>query len=139
MAIHEDSEPLSVEHTAVSSTDLVCSPRLIGCIPVFGGARATPDRVERVDAGAQPAALWLAGQVAYDLKLIDAAVPKDLDLHLVLDKYATHKTPAIHQWVSRQRETEYLPSVAGELWPGGSPRRSAMRSSGAQVGTRPSQ
>ena len=27
------------------------------------------------------------------LKLIDAAVPKDLDLHLVLDNYATHKTP----------------------------------------------
>jgi transposase len=33
------------------------------------------------------------------LKLIDAAVPKELDLHLVLDNYATHKTPAIHQWL----------------------------------------
>jgi transposase len=33
------------------------------------------------------------------LKLIDAAVPKDLDLHLVLDNYATRKTPAIHQWL----------------------------------------
>ena len=33
------------------------------------------------------------------LKLIDAAVPKDLDLHLVLDNYATHKTPAIKQWL----------------------------------------
>ena len=33
------------------------------------------------------------------LKLIDAAVPKDLDLHLVLDNYATHKTPAVHQWL----------------------------------------
>jgi transposase len=33
------------------------------------------------------------------LKLIDAAVPKGLDLHLVLDNYATHKTPAIHQWL----------------------------------------
>ena len=33
------------------------------------------------------------------LKLIDSAVPKDLDLHLVLDNYATHKTPAIHQWL----------------------------------------
>ena len=30
------------------------------------------------------------------LKLIDAAVLKDLDLHLVLDNYAMHKTPAIH-------------------------------------------
>jgi len=32
------------------------------------------------------------------LKLIDAAVPKDLDLHLVLDNYATHKTPEIKAW-----------------------------------------
>jgi transposase len=33
------------------------------------------------------------------LKLIDKAVPAGLDLHLVLDNYATHKTPAIHQWL----------------------------------------
>jgi transposase len=33
------------------------------------------------------------------LKLIDAAVPNDPDLHLVLDNYATHKTPAVHQWL----------------------------------------
>jgi transposase len=35
------------------------------------------------------------------LKLIDAAVPKDLDLHLVLDNYATHKTPQVKQWLIR--------------------------------------
>jgi transposase len=35
------------------------------------------------------------------LKLIDAAVPTDLDLHLVLDNYATHKTPEIHKWLLR--------------------------------------
>jgi transposase len=33
------------------------------------------------------------------LKLIDAAVPKDLDLHLVLDNYATHKTPQVKAWL----------------------------------------
>jgi len=33
------------------------------------------------------------------LKLIDAAVPKDLELHLVLDNYATRKTPAIKDWL----------------------------------------
>jgi transposase len=33
------------------------------------------------------------------LKLIDAAVPKELDLHLVLDNYATHKTPQIKAWL----------------------------------------
>ena len=35
------------------------------------------------------------------LKLIDKAVPKELDLHLVLDNYATHKTPAIKDWLIR--------------------------------------
>jgi len=35
------------------------------------------------------------------LKLIDTAVPKDLDLHLVLDNYATHKTPKIKEWLIR--------------------------------------
>jgi len=35
------------------------------------------------------------------LKLIDAAVPKDLEPHLVRDNYATHKTPAIHHWLLR--------------------------------------
>jgi transposase len=35
------------------------------------------------------------------LKLIDAAVPKDLDLHLVLDNYATHKTPKVKEWLLR--------------------------------------
>lgn len=34
------------------------------------------------------------------LKTIDAATPADLDLHLVLDNYATHKTPAIQKWLA---------------------------------------
>jgi transposase len=33
------------------------------------------------------------------LKLIDTAVPQDLNLHLVLDNYATHKTPEIQKWL----------------------------------------
>src|ERR1700728_931149 len=33
------------------------------------------------------------------LKLIDAAVPKGLELHLVLDNYATNMTPATPQWL----------------------------------------
>jgi transposase len=35
------------------------------------------------------------------LKLIDTAVPQDLDLHLVVDNYATHKTPKIKEWLIR--------------------------------------
>ncbi len=35
------------------------------------------------------------------LNRIEAAVPSDLDVHLILDNYATHKTPAIHRWLLR--------------------------------------
>jgi transposase len=35
------------------------------------------------------------------LRTIDAAVPAGLDLHLVCDNYATHKTPAIKTWLLR--------------------------------------
>jgi transposase len=34
------------------------------------------------------------------LKTIDANTPKDLDLHLICDNYATHKTPAIKTWLA---------------------------------------
>lgn len=35
------------------------------------------------------------------LATIDAAVPDELELHLILDNYATHKTPAIKRWLLR--------------------------------------
>ena len=35
------------------------------------------------------------------LKLIDAAVPDGLDLHLLCDNYATHKTPEVRNWLLR--------------------------------------
>jgi hypothetical protein len=33
------------------------------------------------------------------LDRIDREVPADLDVHLVLENYATHKTPLIHRWL----------------------------------------
>ncbi len=33
---------------------------------------------------------------------IDAAVPADQDVHLVLDNYATHKTPGVHRWLAKR-------------------------------------
>jgi transposase len=33
------------------------------------------------------------------LKQIDQQTPADLDLHLVVDNYATHKTPAVKRWL----------------------------------------
>src|SRR5262245_18283352 len=38
---------------------------------------------------------------SYARKKIDAAVPADLDIHLILDNASTHKTPLIHRWFVR--------------------------------------
>src|SRR5213080_4321279 len=35
------------------------------------------------------------------LDTIDANVPPDLDVHLILDNYGTHKTPLIHRWLAK--------------------------------------
>jgi transposase len=35
------------------------------------------------------------------LDTIDGNVPPSLDVHLILDNYGTHKTPAIHRWLAR--------------------------------------
>jgi transposase len=36
------------------------------------------------------------------LDTIDAAVPADLDVHLILDNYGTHKTALIRRWLTRR-------------------------------------
>ncbi len=36
------------------------------------------------------------------LKRIDAEMPEGLDVHLVMDNYATHKTPKIKAWLARR-------------------------------------
>jgi transposase len=36
------------------------------------------------------------------LDSIDAAVPKNLDVHIVLDNYSTHKTPTIQRWLAKR-------------------------------------
>jgi transposase len=35
------------------------------------------------------------------LQRIDTEVPEDLEIHVILDNYGTHKTPLIHRWLAR--------------------------------------
>jgi transposase len=51
------------------------------------------------------------------LERIDAEVPSDLAVHLVLDNYATHKTPAIHRWLLRHPrfQLHFTPTSASWL------------------------
>ena len=50
------------------------------------------------------------------LNTIDAAVSADLDIHLVLDNYATHKTPAIHHWLARHPRYHLHFTPTGASW-----------------------
>ncbi len=57
------------------------------------------------------------------LKHIEANVPEDLDPHLVLDNYGTHKHPKVKQWLAaRSRyQVHYTPTYASwlnqvEIW-----------------------
>lgn len=40
-----------------------------------------------------------AREFRHFLQTIDEATPPGLELHLILDNYSTHKTPAIHRWL----------------------------------------
>lgn len=44
------------------------------------------------------------------LVAMDTAVPAELEVHLVCDKLATHKTPLVHDWLARR------PTPAGSSW-----------------------
>ena len=43
-----------------------------------------------------------SGEFLKFLRTIEAAVPADLDVHLVMDNYGTHKTPAVRAWLTRR-------------------------------------
>ena len=50
------------------------------------------------------------------LTRIDAEVPADLAVHLVLDNYATHKTPAIRRWLLRHPRFALHFTPTGASW-----------------------
>jgi transposase len=50
------------------------------------------------------------------LARIDKAVPDSLDVHLVCDNYATHKTPAIQHWLDRHPRFHIHFTPTGSSW-----------------------
>jgi transposase len=47
---------------------------------------------------------------------IEAAVPTDLDVHLVMDNYATHKTPIIRDWLVRRPRWQVHLTPTSSSW-----------------------
>jgi len=50
------------------------------------------------------------------LQTIDSEVPAELDVHLVLDNYATHKTPAIKRWLTAHPRFHLHFTPTGASW-----------------------
>ena len=76
------------------------------------------------------------------LDLIDQSVPKDLEIHLVLDNYATHKTELIQRWLLKRPRyhLHFTPTHASwlnqiERWFGLLTQRQIKRGSHTSVGS----
>jgi transposase len=50
------------------------------------------------------------------LDRIDHEVPAELDVHLILDNYGTHKTPSIHRWLARHPRFHLHFTPTGASW-----------------------
>src|SRR5499425_3339943 len=50
------------------------------------------------------------------LDAIDEAVPPDLDIHLILDNYATHKTPLVRRWLGKRPRFHLHFTPTGASW-----------------------
>jgi transposase len=51
------------------------------------------------------------------LRKLDGELPKDLDVHLIMDNYATHKTPAVTAWFARHTRfhAHFIPTYSSWL------------------------
>lgn len=50
------------------------------------------------------------------LKQIDQEVPGDLDLHLIVDNYSTHKSPPVKRWLARHKRFHMHFVPTGSSW-----------------------
>jgi len=60
--------------------------------------------------------LFAALDIATGKVIGDANVPDDLDVHLVMDNYATHKTPAIRTWLAKRPHWHVHFTPTGASW-----------------------
>ena len=101
LCVDEKSQIQALDRTAPCLPMLPTTPARMTCDYVRNGTTSLFAAFDLASGSviAQPYRRHRHQEFLRFLKLIDGAVPKDLDLHLVLDNYATHKTPAIHQWL----------------------------------------
>lgn len=57
-----------------------------------------------------------AGEFKKFLGEIERRVPDDLDIHIIMDNYATHKTPTIRGWFARRQRWHVHFTPTGSSW-----------------------
>jgi transposase len=50
------------------------------------------------------------------LDAIEDAVPAELEIHLILDNYTTHKTPRIQRWLAKRPRSDLHFTPTGASW-----------------------
>ena len=50
------------------------------------------------------------------LKKIDAQTPAELDLHLIVDNYSTHKSPKVKRWLAKHQRCHLHFVPTGSSW-----------------------
>ena len=50
------------------------------------------------------------------LRTLETQIPDDIDVHLVMDNYATHKTPAVQRWLARHARWHVHFTPTGASW-----------------------
>ena len=68
------------------------------------------------------------------LDQVDRQTPADLDLHLIIDNYCTHKHASVHRWLHRHRDsicTSSPPAARGSTWSNAGSARSPTNVSAA--------
>lgn len=84
--------PLGVGHIRTATHDYTRH----GTVTLFAALSYLDGRIISQAAGRHTHREWLAF-----LKHLDAETPKGLDLHLIVDNYATHKHPKVRTWLRR--------------------------------------
>jgi hypothetical protein len=75
-----------------------------------GGEGQLPDQADVRTAGGVSLGLLQIAQI------FDKAVPAELDVHLVCDNLATHKTPAIRDWLTKHPRFTLHFAPTGSSW-----------------------
>jgi transposase len=99
--------PLGIGHTRTRTHDY----RRHGTVALFAALNYLDGKlISRLEAH-HAQVEWLRF-----LKQIDRETPKDLNIHLIVDNYATHKEASVQQWLGRRRRFHLHFTPTGSSW-----------------------